>query len=308
MRARCRTQHAQRGRRDEGVAHLHLRHQSERLLRIEFLEFVRDDRYAVVQSRQQHVEQPAGPGPVRRRPEPVTRLRQKFVGKFDARQMAEQHAMGVQRALGRAGGTGSINHQRAIVGAGQCRREFGARAGKRGMKILGAGRAPVERQYEVDAIARRVGLAEFSQALSVGDQRARAGIFEPISDGLNPEQHGERQRDRAKLVDSDVAQCDRRTLRQQDGDPIAARDPAGGEHIGEPIRRVAQRTVADLVDAAVRMHVKNRGAARLALRPAVADVDADIVLRRHMPAERAVERVVFARGGEHVRGIHRAGS
>jgi hypothetical protein len=74
-------------------------------------------------------------------------------------------------------------------------------------------------------------------------------------------------------------------LRQQDRDPIAAADAAGRQHIGEPIRGIAQPAIADLVDVAVRAHIEDCGAARIEPRPAVADVDADIVARRHLPAE-----------------------
>ncbi len=72
------------------------RHQRERLVRIELVEASRHHRYAVMQRRQQRVEQSAGPGPVGRRPEQVARLRKEIVRHLDAGHMAEQHAMRVQ--------------------------------------------------------------------------------------------------------------------------------------------------------------------------------------------------------------------
>ena len=53
-----------------------------------------------MQRRQQHVEEPAGPGPVGRSPEAIARLRKELVRKLDTRQMPEQHALRVQRSLG----------------------------------------------------------------------------------------------------------------------------------------------------------------------------------------------------------------
>ena len=118
LRVRRRAHHAQRGRRDEGVAHLRLLQQREGFLRIELVDAARDHRHAVVQARQQHVEQPAGPGPVGRRPVAVACLRKRIMRQFGAGQMSEQHAMAVQRALGLAGGARGVDHHRRIVGRG----------------------------------------------------------------------------------------------------------------------------------------------------------------------------------------------
>ena len=114
--------------------------------------------------------------------------------------------------------------------------------------------------------------------MRVGDQRRRAEILEPIRDRLDAEQHRQRQCDGAELVDRDMAGSDRRPLRQQDGDAVAALDTAAGERIGEPVRGCPQGTIADLFDDAVASDIENRGAARLDLRPAVADVDPDVVV------------------------------
>ena len=103
-RARRRAHHAQRGRRDESIAHLRLCHQRKGTLRIELVECVGDDRHAVMQARQQRIEQAAGPGPIGRRPVAVAGLREREMRQLDAGQMAEQDAMGVQRALRLAGG------------------------------------------------------------------------------------------------------------------------------------------------------------------------------------------------------------
>ena len=184
------------------------------------------------------------------------------------------------------------------------RRESGGGARQHRVKVLGAVGRPVDRQHEAESRHRGADVRELGQPLRVGDQRPRAGIFQPIGDRLDAEQHRQRQRDRAELVDGDVARGDGRGLRQQDSHPIAAPDAAGGERVGEPVRRLAQSAVADLIDIAVGADVEDRSAARLARGPAVADVDADIVARRHAPAERAIERRVVARGGKDMGSVH----
>ena len=217
----------------------------------------------------------------------------------------EQHPMRVQRALGRPGGARGIDHQRGILGRGVDRREVGGRARQLAVKIFCAGCQPVDREHQFEPGHGVARLAELGEPLRVGDQRPRAGILQPIRDRLDPEQHCERQRNGAELVNGDVARGDGRPLRQEDGDAVAAGDAARGEHVGEPVRGLAQRAVAHLLHGAIGGHVEDGGAAGLALRPPVAHVDADIVARRQLPAERAVERVVAARDGKDVGCIHR---
>ena len=127
-RIRRRAHHAQRGRRNEGVAHADVLHQREGFFRIELVELARDHRHAVMQARQQRIEQTAGPGPVGRRPVAVAGLRKRIMRQFGARHMAEQNAMGMQRAFRLAGRARGVNHHRRIVGRGIDRRESRRRA------------------------------------------------------------------------------------------------------------------------------------------------------------------------------------
>ena len=98
------------------------------MLRIEFLQRMRDHGHAIVQAGEQHIEKPAGPGPICRSPQPITGLRQKLVRKFDPRQVSKQDAMRVQGALGRAGRPRSVDHQRWLFAGGHHRRKVGHRA------------------------------------------------------------------------------------------------------------------------------------------------------------------------------------
>jgi hypothetical protein len=84
------------------------------------------------------------PGPIRRRPEAVAGLRQEFVRDLDAGQVPEQHAMGVQRALGRPGRARGVDHQRRIVGGGVDRRELRGGAPHRLEEAVGAAARPVD--------------------------------------------------------------------------------------------------------------------------------------------------------------------
>src|SRR5262249_53879692 len=95
--------------------------------------------------------------------------------------------------------------------------------------------------------------------------------------------------------------------RQEQRDAIAAPDAAGSERVGEAVRGLAQRAVAHLFHRAVGAKVENGSARRIDLGPAVTDVDADIVTRRDLPAERAVERAIVARGRKDMARGHRSG-
>ena len=93
---------------------------------------------------------------------------------------------------------------------------------------------------------------------------------------------------------------DFRRLRQQDRDAVAARDAVRGKHVGEPVGGVLQPAEADLVGAAVGMHMQDREPPRLGRRPAVADIDADVVARGDPASGIAAELVVVADVGKHV--------
>jgi len=131
-------------------------------------------RNAVMQARQQHVEQATGPGPVGRRPEPVARLGEEIMRQLDPRQMAEQHAMRMQRALGLAGGAGGVDHQRRIVRRSLFRREVGRRARNEFVKAERAVAGTIDRQNEFQLRHFAADGRDLFGARGVGDQRRRA--------------------------------------------------------------------------------------------------------------------------------------
>jgi len=214
----------------------------------------------------------------------------------------------MQRAFRRPGGAGRIDHQRRVDGRCGNRREVGGGARQHPVEILGAIRRSVDRANEFEIGRDLADDRELGQPLRTSDERPGTGIPQPIGDRLHPEQHGQRQRDGAELVDGDVAHCDGRPLRQQDRDPIAAPNAAGRERVGEPVRGFTQLAVIHFFNFAIGPHVENRSTRRIDLCPAVADVDANIVARRNLPAERAVERGVLARVRKDRGCVHRSAS
>ena len=154
----------------------------------------------------------------------------------------------------------------------------------------------VERQHQLEIGQVVANLGDAFDALRIGDQRGRAGILQAIAERIDAEQHRQRQRDAAELVDRDMAGRHFRRLRQQDGDAVAARNAVRAQHIGEPVGGLAQPAVGDGVFAPVRPRMQDGEPVGLERRPAVADIDADIVARRHLPAELAIDVVVVVRG------------
>src|SRR2546421_134616 len=109
-------QQLQRRRRHEHVADVIPSHQPHRLGRIELPRPVRDHGDAVVPGGHHDVEQPADPGPVRGRPEAVAGLREAVVRVLHSREVAEERAMRMQRALRLTGGAARVDDERRILG------------------------------------------------------------------------------------------------------------------------------------------------------------------------------------------------
>ena len=170
------------------------RHQREGLRRIELRHPPRHHRHAQRQRRHQDVQEPADPGPVRRRPDPVPLLAQEVVADLHPRQVAREHPVPVQRALGRARGAGGVDQDRRIVRPGLHQGKRPAARPRRAQVLAVRGclhaqdvpqhgqRVPQPRQR------RRPG--------RIGDRRRGARAAEPVHQRLRPEQPRERQRHR----------------------------------------------------------------------------------------------------------------
>src|SRR3546814_8347616 len=65
--------------------------------RREFLKAMRDYSNTVVPGGKQHIEKPADPCPIGRRPHPVALLREQIMGYLHARQMTQRYPVSMQR-------------------------------------------------------------------------------------------------------------------------------------------------------------------------------------------------------------------
>ncbi|MNI68281.1 hypothetical protein D3C73_1239650 [compost metagenome] len=140
-----------------------------------------------------------------------------------ARQVAQQDAVRVQRALGLARGARRVDDHGRIVG-GRVHRGVVVR-------LLGQGRVKRHGAFlavAVDAIhdlqVRQAGayLAQFSAPFRVRHQRHRAAVGQAELDGVHAKQREQRYRHRAHLVDSNMGDRGFGRLRQVHGHAVAA--------------------------------------------------------------------------------------
>ena len=149
----------------------------EGALGVELLRAMGDDGDAVVPARKQDVEEPARPRPVGRAPVAVAGLREVLVIELDRRQMTDQHAVGVERALRRARRPRRVDEDRRVL-----------RRGRDGIQGIGHARDDfrvIEHIVGVGAIDRdhprqlREPLGDGQHALevlAVGHDDLRAGV------------------------------------------------------------------------------------------------------------------------------------
>ncbi len=266
-----RSHHSQRRRGHEDVAHPNPCDQVDGALRIELRRLEGEHGAAVVEARHEDVEEAAHPGPVRRRPDQVVRLREEIVRELEPRQVAVQDAMGEERALRRAGRAGGVDDQRRRVGGRRHRLEPRRRC--------------LEQRREVALDVDRLDALE----LAVGEHDHRIRIVEPHRHRVRAEASRERHRDRAELVDGDVRDRRLGPLRQRDPDAIPFPHAPRPQHVREPVGVVGELAEGDAPRdlAAVRDDDRD-GIARLAL----ANVDTKVHPRRHLPAEAPAQFVV----------------
>ena len=297
-----RPQHAQRRRRDEAIAHAKIGQQAEGFVGVELRRRPRHDRHAVMQRRQQIVEQAAGPCPVRRRPEQVARLRQELMRHLHARQMAEHHPVAMQRTLGIAGGAGGVDHQRRVVSPAVDRREVIAFSFQQAREPFGLSIRAVGRDHQLELRQRLLDLAELGEPGGIGDQRLRSAIAQAIGQRVGAEQCRQRHGDGAELIGCHMGDWHQPPLRQQDRDPVAFADATLAQRIRKTVRLRPQLAIADGHDRPVGLDLQDRDLAGIDGRPAVAAIDADIVALRNPPAEGSAQALIVADIGKHAAG------
>ena len=121
------------------------------------------------------------------------------------------------------------------------------------------------------------------RAASVTSARAPLSASRKAS-ASGTEQHRERQRHRAELVDRDVGDGGLDALGQDDADPVPAPDAEPVERVGEAIAQPFELRERASPLRALRILEVERGAIADARVP-VADVDADVVARGNAPSE-----------------------
>ncbi len=130
------THHPQRRRGHEDVADRRPGDHVERLLGVEPGRAKRDDGHPVGERRHDDVVEPADPGPVGRRPDPVARLREEVVRELEPGHVTGEHAMAVEGALGRACRPGGVDQEGRRVGGGRRGREVRRRVGEEPLEVV----------------------------------------------------------------------------------------------------------------------------------------------------------------------------
>ena len=293
-------QHAQRGRRDEGVAYRHPLHQRQGGFRLEPLEASRNHRHAEIEPRQQHVQQAAGPRPVGRRPQPVARLRQELVRHLDAGQVSQKHPVAVQRALGRTCRPRGEDHHRRVVGTGvlgcEVRPMVAGQPSETGRRTVVA----IGRHDRLEHGQARQDRLQLGEPRGIGHHRLHAGCLETIFQRLDAKQQRQRHRDRAELVGRDMGNRRLEALRHQHRYPVAAADSRCAQPVSERVRSPRERAICQVARRPVGLIIEKRDAVGLARRPGIRHGDADVEARRDLPAEIVVKRPVCIAWLKHV--------
>ncbi len=212
--------------------------------------------------------------------------------------MAQQHAVGVQRALRVAGGAGGVDHHRRIVGRRVGGLEAIARQGQQIFIAVGVRRFALDG----DPVAQVGDLVAHGihrrQPLGRADQGDRRAVGQAVGEGVRPEQGEQRDRDRAQLVDGEMRLRRLEALRQQDADPVAGLNPQAHKRVRQAVGARTQILEADGAHAGIGPLDQRRRVRRLR-RPAVAAGLRDVVARGHVPAEFAHQGVVAPDVGQH---------
>ncbi len=188
--------------------------------------------------------------------------------------------MGVERAFRVSRGSRRIDDDRGIVRRGVERGEIRAGPHQFGVEVdtAAAGNGKHRRQIGQAVADRR----ELGDAGLVGDDGLGAAVRQAERQRILAEEGEERHRDEARLPRRDMGDRRLRRLRQQDREPVATPQAMGAQHVGEAVRELADVGEGEAL-LAMPLVEEDEGEAVAAL--AVADIDADVVARRDLPAE-----------------------
>ena len=156
--------------------------------------------------------------------------------------MAEQEAMGVQRALRRPGRPRRVDDDRRVLGG----RVGGAgTTARRSREAASKSSVPSMPPPPTTIAVRRLGqsvadLGDFRPVRRVGDERARRESRSRYSSASGPNSTNSGHGDQARPVRGEVGDGGLVALREEDRHAVAGPQALRREHVGEPVRELAR--------------------------------------------------------------------
>ena len=207
---------------------------------------------------------------------------------LDIGEMAEQHAMRMQRALGISGRARGIDDDGGIVARGVDHGEVVGRLLDLAPERFCAAACVAD---HIDILQVRQPIANFRQLLKtafVGDDGLGAGVLKAELQRVLAEQREQRHRDETGTERGQMRDRQFQRLRQEHRDAIAAHQSVGLQHIGEAAAVAAQLVERRPLRRAVLVDIDQCEAAGT-VGIAVAAGLRDVEPRRDVPAEIAIE-------------------
>jgi hypothetical protein len=166
------------------------------------------------------------------------------VGHLHAGQVAEQHAVAVQRALGRAGRAGGEDHHRRIVGTGILGVNSDAHRPRAGGNRRPRPR-PVDGDQQFEQRQPRRQPGHLRKPGRIRDHGLGARRVQPVFQRFDAEEQRQRHRDRAELVDRHMGDGRLEGLRQEQRHPVAAHNALRSQRVGEGIGAGSQFAIGE---------------------------------------------------------------
>jgi len=192
------------------------------------------DRLAVEQGEQKHVDETPDPGPVRRRPEDVAVGREAVVREAEARLMPQQRPMGEERTFRRTRRPGRVDQERRIVCGGVCHLQAGRgiveQIPEASIRIRGI--AGHDHMRRADIAAH---LGDGLESSRVADDHSCAAVAEPVCERVRTEEHAQGNGDRTALVGAEMRDARLHRLREHDRDAVARADTEPAQRVGEAV-------------------------------------------------------------------------
>ncbi len=205
----------------------------------------------------------------------------------------------MQGALGRAGGPRCVNNQGRIVRFGFNRSEISGSFFDQLVEIQNLicfFTAGNNHHFQVWQVLSN--FQDLWQIGAIGDDAFGFAVGQTILEGIGAEKGEQRNGDGAKLVSGNMTDGRFRTLGQQDPETVTLPDAVGLKAVGQPVGQPLQIGKGVFFDPAAFIFI-NQGQALGLFGPFVADIHADVVVLRDLPAEGIVDLGIGIAGFEH---------